>query len=220
MRSYSSLISHILGSHPDISGHSELQQSYLKNSDFIKANFKTYLNSTKYSGIVFDKILNNHFRIHPDFYKNIIFIICIREPISSINSLFKLYKYELKYKNFNMGMLVDYYVNRLNYLSEISNSEDLKYMFLKAENIILDTDKTLQNISEFLDLNSDLKSEYQMFNNTGSKGAGDPSKKIKSGYIDSDKEEKIEITLDNKTEESLNKEYNRTLEILKSNSDV
>ena len=61
MRSYSTLLTHILGSHEEISGYSEINQSYRWWYDLMRLRYKVYLaNNNQLSGrFVLDKILHN-----------------------------------------------------------------------------------------------------------------------------------------------------------------
>ena len=62
MRSYSSLLCHILGSHPEISGYSETHQSYLGRNDLdrLAKTVREHTGETALNRILLDKVLHNH----------------------------------------------------------------------------------------------------------------------------------------------------------------
>jgi len=114
---------------------------------------------------------------------NIKLIVLVRNPIDSIESIMKLTaKY---YEPWDYEKSSGYYLERLKFLDKVCSqkkNEDL--LFINSDMLIQSTEDTLGLISKFLELPSNLSSDYSKFSFTGIKG--DPSKNIQSGQIQND----------------------------------
>ncbi|MGH8469239.1 MAG: hypothetical protein ACREVY_09755 [Gammaproteobacteria bacterium] len=187
MRSYSSLIGHILGSHPEIDGYAENHQSYRNYLDFLKLKRKVRLTNDSINGdYVFDKLLHNSntFSDWALSRKNIKIIIAIRKPERTIKSLVHLFCERKDSRSKCVSDYVDYYQKRLTEINRLIKRIQGAYYFLEAEKIISDTQKTLLDLAEYLALSSPLKKEYNLFKFTGQPGIGDSSEFIKKGSVE------------------------------------
>ncbi len=184
MRSYSSLLSHILGSHPEICGYFETRLSYVGLKDFLRLryclrdcdrrNFKYFL----------DKILHNKHIIADKYLKkgNIKFIFLLRSPVDTVPSIVNMNRG--KGLDMSYAKAAEYYMARLDRLNYYWGNIDSKNkIFLKSEDILENTDNFLKRVQEFLELEDSLKKEYNIFEKTAKKGRGDTSDNIKKGII-------------------------------------
>lgn len=188
MRSYSSLIGHILGSHPEIDGYAENHQSYRNYLDFLKLKRKVRLTNDSIKGnYVFDKLLHNSYTFSDWALsrKNIKIIIAIRKPERTIKSLAHLFCETKDSRGTFVSDYVDYYEKRLTEINRLIKRIRGAYYFLEAEKIVSDTEKTLLDLAEYLELSSPLKKEYNLFKFTGQPGIGDSSEFIKKGSVES-----------------------------------
>lgn len=176
MRSYSTLLSHQLGSHPEISGYAELHKSY------------PYLKPRSNDNYKLDKILHNQYIVSEDVLKNSHLIITVREPEDTIKSIVRLgYKLNINWFK-NQYLALNYYLDRLKKLKEIALKHP--HLLIKAEDIIKDTD-VLKDIKDFLQLKSDIKKDYSIFELTGKRWHGDSTDEIRTGKVQPKRENNI-----------------------------
>jgi len=200
MRSRSSVLSHILGSHDKICGYSELHCSYQNSISLLKMRSKISeeLQCKIKNKYLLDKLLHNELLFSEKVFKKakpkIIFLL--REPESTIKSIM------------NMGHITgidwykdpekatDYYCSRLLKLEEYSKQIDDSF-FIDSNDLVEDTENLLNTLSNWLHLEKPLEKEYSIFSHTGEAGYGDPSQNIKSGIVKkTEGHPDIEIPLD------------------------
>lgn len=94
MRSRSSLLSHILGSNPAISGYSESHHSYLDWKHFARLRIRAYSGNRGKSNLKYtlDKILWNNYRISNQMClkENLKIIFLLREPEDTLKSIINM----------------------------------------------------------------------------------------------------------------------------------
>ena len=187
MRSRSSLLSHIIGSHQNICGYCEIHGKYTNRINFLKSKIKILSECGKpyhSDQILFDKVLHNHLKISPMAVEKrrsrIIFMV--REPISTIKSI--AYMYNKSPSSSDINNAAKYYTNRLEEIRKIylQLPKELCY-FVNSENLITNPEKELYNLSNWLKLNTPLSKDYDLFNNSGKPGFGDSSENILTGKI-------------------------------------
>jgi len=203
MRSRSSLLSHILGSHPEIAGYIEMHQDYRDWNDLKQLRRKlVYLNHGKqrHSTFALDKILHNHHFINKSLLSeervNVIFLL--RSPTETLKSLARMSLFDQKKfrsKKVKEETILAYYSGRLNLMTEYSNHTGHNGFYLDSTKIIDDTDEALHTLATFLALDRPLSPRYTIFEYTGIPGLGDPSKKIMSGKIIKEKHGHDEISI-------------------------
>jgi hypothetical protein len=217
MRSRTSLLSHILGSNQEICGHHELHIKYRSYKDVLGLKY-SLIDEPNYisSSYLFDKILHNHLDISQNFifkYKPKL-IITIRRPAETINSIINM---NIKTRqSYTTQEVVKYYVNRLAYLANFSESHSNNYYFFESDSLIKNTKFVLEDISRYLSLSSPLNEEYNIFRGTGDPGKGDISDHIKSGKIISIKNNS-ELFSHEIVTDDLNTHYDKCLKTLIQN---
>ncbi len=221
MRSRSTVLSHILGSNPEIIGYSELQLAYANKLSILNMKVKLMKEfkikfRNKY---LLDKILHNHFSISPRILTNYNpkIIILLRKPEDTLKSLYNLsHKNNLeKFKDTSVAL--EYYCSRLNEISQFAISNPKKYFLIESDELVTNSDVVLQNLSKWLNLSNPLVTVYSQFKNTGIRRHGDSSANINAGVLKkTPKYNNIEIpsTVFEKAQTS----YENCLKTLKQNS--
>lgn len=187
MRSRSSVLSHIIGSNPHISGYSELSISYSSYAGLLRQKLQLSREDEAFGkkSFLFDKILHNSFDFDGVKYlnghscKN---LIMIREPESTVKSIVTMGKKNGNAKYSNVEWAVKYYIERVNKLVEIGEQLS-EYYFIDSDRIVDDTEELLIELSRFIGLPSPLTPDYRQFSRTGQKRSGDTSTHIHAGTV-------------------------------------
>ena len=217
MRSYSSLLSHILGSHDKISGHSEMHLPYRKKADLMTLRYRVYMSDKeKLNGnYIFDKILHNHpisDNMLNDDNTKVLFML--RKPEDTLKSIMKMSENMNNPSRINdIDKIGSYYFNRLVQLKNLAERTDGRAVYLDAEKIVNNTDFVLGFLSDWLQLPTKLSSEYKTFSNTGKPGFGDPSENIKQGKIVKNRESS-NIIIPEKLLKTADEKYYKSREII------
>ena len=211
MRSRSSLLSHVLGSHGEVCGYGELHYDYPKKSSLIKMHVEllkdTGQSTTK--GFFLDKLLHNSFVVSHDILKrkNVYIMILVREPEATVKSIVAMGEVTGDKGYLDADAMLKYYTNRLCYLHQVAQKYE-GVLIIDSDNIVDATSETLSRIKNWLSLNAELTSSYKKFKKTGSIGHGDPSVNISAGEIiktQNDLALEFDPTLLNKAKESYSK---------------
>ena len=188
MRAYTSLVGHLLGSHPEIDGYYEMHQSYASAEDLARqARRYAEQHSLKPGGrYLFDKLLHNDYtlaleQLDPD---RTIVLMALRSPeptLKSIVSLFVRKPDDDPYAD-PIGAAT-YYIERLHALATFSRRYPRRFYYFDAELIRTDTARVLAALGAWLQLGTPLTERYQSFARTGVAGAGDSSPAIAAGHV-------------------------------------
>jgi len=188
MRSYSSLLCHILGSHPEIAGYAEMHQRYNGPFDLfrVRARVSRSLGGDLPGRFVLDKVLHNDYAIAPSVLTRagIYPIFLVRDPTDSMRSIIEL---GARVPNAHVYSDPDstssYYVDRLHELARLARARHGDALFVRAEDVVDATRTTLDAIARFLGLGQPLLDVYTTFPRTGHPGWGDDSELIRAGRI-------------------------------------
>lgn len=186
MRSYSSLLSHILGSHDQVTGHSESRIAYDSRRDLalLRDDLARKLGrqGTDYA---LDKVLHDKYRVlnailsHPDTRP----IFLVREPCAAIASIVRVHKgLDASGRYTDPAFAAAYYTSRLETLVSAARCCD-HALFIRSESILSDPDTVLEFLAAALELRAPLDPAYRVFEDTGTVGLGDPSEHIRAGHI-------------------------------------
>jgi hypothetical protein len=188
MRAYTSLLGHILGSHPQINGYYELHLSYTDERNLSQQQ-QLYAQTEKLkpsSSYLFDKLLHNDYQLNlklPNLRRGKV-LLALRPPAESIPSIVFLFgKKENQHPYANPAKATQYYIARLQNLSEFSEQYPLHYFYFDAPLLHSNSEYILNRLTQWLDLDEPLSERYQCFSQTGQARAGDSSQTIKSGKI-------------------------------------
>ena len=182
MRSYSSLLAHILGSHSRIVGYAEMHQKYRNVLDLLELTRKVERSCDKSCAgrYVLDKILHPQALEERVLRRRDVLVIAIaREPEASISSILALRSGGID----SIERAIAYYVERMQTLMRVSELRDGDVAYLDGESILEDTDRSLRELSAHLGIEPALRSEYSTFPFTGVPKYGDPSEWIKAGRV-------------------------------------
>jgi hypothetical protein len=188
MRAYTSLAGHILGSHPQINGYYEMHLSYeypaaldrqlalYQQSDALKPN----------SRYLFDKLLHNEYLLAPERLAMVEckILLSLAQPERTIQSIVHLYTQKEGEDLYASPLeAAKYYIERVKTLADFSRANP-GYFYFDAELWQRAPEQLLPRLTEWLELDSPLREEYQTFSHTGRAGKGDSSERIHRGSID------------------------------------
>jgi hypothetical protein len=188
MRSYSSLLCHILGSHPQIDGYCETHVKYRSRLDLIRLRARV----VKFTGeplrgrYVLDKMLHNY-----PLANSILrsaqtrAVMLVRRPLPTVQSIVNM---GLHYSDIawyrDLEAVARYYEERLAMLVRLADGLRGRVIFIEAESLLTRTADVLHGIGGLLDLSEPLRPDYRRFAHTGERGFGDPSEAISAGRVD------------------------------------
>ena len=188
MRSFSSLLCHILGSHRQISGYVETHQSYVGTVELDRlATIVRLATGGRVIGkYILDKILHNEVYIAPGVLgaANVRVLFLVRTAEDTLKSILNLFHDSPGKEPWSEPeQALDYYVTRLQRIEEYSVQLGRNALFLEAEKLVDETDVALERVSRWLQLDEQLSANYRTFTYTGVPFYGDPSPYIKTGKI-------------------------------------
>ena len=187
MRSYSSLLAHLLGSHPEIDGYCETHLRYNFPFDVLRLQWRVRkLTGEPLRGrYVLDKILHN-FTISPSILESrrLRAVVMLRQPADVLQSILHMGTHlDPLEQNTNLEHVTSYYVSRLDRLTELARKVGQRAAFIESEALLERPDETLRFLQEHLELTEPLEKRYRRFAKTGKPKFGDPSPAIHSGEI-------------------------------------
>ena len=188
MRSYSSLLGHILGSHSQIDGYCEAHLSYSSSADLLKLQefVRSSIEQEPLGDFLFDKILGNHTKIAMKILEDekVYPVFLIRNPQDTVKSILNMgYNIVGNSTYQNVQKVCTEYVKRIRKLALTASKISGRGLFISSEDLIENTDQVLRRLERFLNLSSPLSSEYRTFKYTGEKSYGDPSSNIATGKV-------------------------------------
>ena len=180
MRSYTSVLSHIIGSHPKVLGKGE------KHLQYEKLKYKKHIYECLFSNrsffprykYILDNVNWDGEEPKGEFFeknkRDLRFIFLLRKTNDTLASTIK--RGELSWFDIS-----NYYLLRLKSIK--SNCEKLisnhiPYLYISAEDLLLNQRDNLNRISNFLKLQKNLSPEYKIDSLTGHDGYSDDSKNI------------------------------------------
>ncbi len=189
MRSYSTVLSHILGSNPEISGYLEMHQGYKNYIDFMKLKIKIglYVDKKIKGPFLLDKILHNRYTLSPEILKrkNVRVIFMLRNPKDTIHSILGLGTKGRENEWYGTPKKVfEYYYNRIKAIKSFASKYQGEALFIDSELFKKDPNTVLKLLTSWLRLSYPLSNNYQIFKYTGIPGYGDSSLNIMKGKFD------------------------------------
>jgi hypothetical protein len=187
MRSYSSLLCHILGSHPQIDGYCETHVKYRTRFDLLRLRSRVVkLTGEPLRGrYVLEKMLHNY-AFAPSILRSprTFAIVLVRQPIPAVQSIVNMgLHYGAVAWHRDLDTVVRYYEERLATLVRLADELRGRVMFMEAETLLSRTSDVLHGIGGLLDLSEPLRSDYRRFAHTGEGGFGDPGETITTGRV-------------------------------------
>lgn len=188
MRSYTSLFGHIMGSNPEICGYYEMHIGYYSWKSLIRQKLLYFQQEQPKPGFryMFDKVLHDEHHVARSLLmqKNVKPLFCLRHPNNVIPSILKLYQRVDPGHSFNSeSFATAYYIQRVTTLARIADSLERDCFYLDAEAIKLESQRCLDELSEWLNLATRLSPEYELQKNTSKARFGDTSGNLAIGHI-------------------------------------
>jgi hypothetical protein len=188
MRSYSSLLAHLLGSSPEIEGYGEAHVRYRHPWDLwrLRRSIQRSTGRELRGRWMLDKILHNHIRppdrlVDREFVRAVIFI---REPEPSLQSMLALARVTPDGGPMrDPQRCCDYYVSRLHRLREDGERLGSAAIYFDAEALVERPHALLSGLGDWLGLRQPLRTGYAVGVRSGECGFGDPSDNIRAGRI-------------------------------------
>lgn len=163
MRSRSSVVSHVLGSHDEVAGYYEQHQRH--KDPFYEIKIKANLlqdNSLSYQQrYLYDKVL--HERFDPQTLQAYKVVVLIRKPPSALKSIMSMGGITNSLWQQDPYRAFAYYCHRLQGIINIIEKNKIDVFFVEADDLVEKTDDVLNGLSVFLELDSPLTSDYKSF---------------------------------------------------------
>lgn len=223
MRSFSSLLCHILGSHPQVDGYCETHIKYRSRWDLLRLRSRVVrLTGEPLRGrYVLDKVLHNYpLSASILSSRRTRSIVLLRRPVPTLQSIVNMglhYSDVAWYRD--MESVASYYEERLAVLVLLAESLRGRVIFLEAEKLLSQTADVLSSLARVLDLDEPLHSDYRRFAHTGERGFGDPSEVISTGRLSSaPREKRTTVTVPLELAARLESAYETCAAALRGNS--
>jgi hypothetical protein len=189
-RSGSTLLSHILASHPDFAGAGESYVTYRTPSDLSKLVQTTceYLHKVQLDEeYIVDQINVDTFLTDETLASRRIYgsVILIREPEGTLKSLVGAFGRQ-------EAAAVDYYVDRLATLARYGALLAQRAIWVEYDDIVERTEVTLAGLTHFFGVDPPFRPDYLTHRKTGK--VGDPSSNIMKGRIFRTQKHDVEIS--------------------------
>jgi Sulfotransferase family len=190
MRSGSTLLVHLLNTHPEIFAYGEAHLSYHSVNDLnrLVCKAKHHLQDWRFDErYIVDKVLHRNHVLDADLIRSqsCAFVFLVREPKGSLNSMLKLRQRPSHKEKQAADYYTRYYIERLDDLMAYGRSlpETCCKVFITHDQLIKRTDEVFGLLSQGLAIDNLFSEEYQLSAATGVRGIGDPSERIKQGRI-------------------------------------
>jgi hypothetical protein len=195
MRSYSSVLCHILGSHEEINGYAETHQSYHSVADLDQLVNKVgeMTGAPARGRYVLDKILARRLELAPSILarSDIKLLFLLRRAPETLRSLLRMAKAVGHTGRYNEpDSVAQYYASRLEQIEDYARSFGTGAVFLESERLLDATAIVLERVARWLELAKPLATNYRTFRLTGVRGFGDPSPTIMAGRLITDPDER------------------------------
>lgn len=188
MRAYTSLVGHLLGSHPEVDGYYELHRNYLTDDDLARqlAQYAAH-DALKPGGrYLFDKLLHDTYSVNlalPELADAVV-LVSLRPPGPTLASILNLFVQKTGDDLYATPEgAVRYYLDRLATLSGFASQYPGRYRYFDAPLVVEEPARLLAALGRWLDLATPLSDRYRTFSQTGRPGAGDSSPHIAQGRI-------------------------------------
>ncbi len=213
MRSYSTLLCHILNSNPDIDGYVEMHKPYSKQIELLELTLRVrHTTGSRLRGrYVVDKVLHNY-DMAPQILRrsDVYAIYSVRDPEHAIRSILAM-GYRRKKPDWKSDpvKVVNHYIRRLNRMAEQSRYTKRRSLYFDAQAIVDNTDAVLVSLTKFLELKEPLSPQYRTAELTGTWKYGDASKFITKGEIVSQRSDYSDVEVPPELLKKAREEYDR-----------
>ncbi|EKU97416.1 sulfotransferase domain protein [Leptolyngbya sp. PCC 7375] len=187
-RSGSTLLGHILYSHPEVAGYGESHVGYASETDLRQLTWRTAAVLDNFDPMehtyIVDKIVRNY-PIADNILQNkqIKFIFLLRDPAATYTSTVKSFSGQESPEGVDKWL--NYYRRRLECFERLvmQINDPSRCLTLKYKDLLADTDATLDAFQTFLGTSSPFSDSYTVAKHTSRLKYGDNSKAIQAGKI-------------------------------------
>lgn len=188
MRSFSSVLSHVLGSHAEICGYSETHLKYRHRSDLYRLRWRVAcaVGGWPRGRYLLDKLLHNFMLIPKDlrYSPGLRTLIFVRRPQATLQSILRMNATHAHRSWYDSATsAAEYYCERVAWLTALGVHLKERALVFPAEALIEDTAPLLRHISRFLDLSTPLQPRYQLNRLSGLPSHGDTSPCLQAGTV-------------------------------------
>lgn len=188
MRAYTSLVGHLLGSHPEIDGYYEMHLGYASPADLEtqRQRYREHDRLKPGSRYLFDKLLHNDYALVPENLDAapLVVLTSLRPPGPTLRSIVSLFARKPGCDPYaDPAGAAAYYIERLHTLAAFAERHVGRFHYFDAPLVLDDSARLLDTLGAWLQLGSPLAQHYGTFARTGIPGAGDSSPAITSGRI-------------------------------------
>jgi len=190
MRSRSTLLSHILGSHEQICGYSEQHRSYESPTALLRLKADLLkISGKKRPAFYLDKLLHNQHELSEKILNStrVKPVFLIREPRSTLQSMLQLGNDHGTVHCSTPQEACEYYCARLTRLEDLAQRRTGEFFFINSDQLIEQPEPLLDALRIWLGLEHPLRTNYSLFDHTGHSGHGDSSGSIQTGTIQTKK---------------------------------
>ena len=187
MRSRSTLLSHLLGSHPEIRGYTESHIKYRNLWDLprLRWHIARATRSWPRGRYLLDKQLHSRMYLPASLRAsdNLRVIILVRPPLETIRSIVHMGRRTGNAHDADPLRATAYYCERLAMLASQAIELRERALLVDSNTLIDKPQAALSTIGEHLGLTPPLQPQYTLMQHTGRVGAGDMSPLIRRGEI-------------------------------------
>lgn len=191
MRSGSTLLAHLLNSHPDIGGYGESHTGYKNRRDLTDLLYRTTVKKhcfdvTRQRYVMDKLVLNYPISDRLLKRKELKFIFLLRDPARSFNSAAKLGEVSDGHKRWqDPSVWLAYYRERMESLGNTAKriQDSQRCLIIRHKDLLGNTEAVLNSMQHFLDVDAPFSEKYNLTSQTGSLFYGDSSDNIKAGKI-------------------------------------
>lgn len=184
MRCGSTLLAHIINSHPEVAGYGETHRSYRLLRDVWGLRAHVFVRQPTLrvrARYVSDKNVNEVFPVDPEVLarSSARVVLIAREPRASLSSLVRVLP------DWTERQALDHYLTRMDLLRRTAAvcSDRDRVFFLTHHQLVHHSAPALQALTAFLGLGSPLSERYEFTAKTGEWGWGDTTERIWAGHI-------------------------------------
>ncbi len=187
MRSRSSLLAHILGSHPDIVGYRELLIAYTSRRGLLAQRAELFgeFPHAPSNPWLLDKILHETYALAPGVLRPVdpSLLFLVREPRGTLDSLLRMYAKHAPAVDHPRQRALEHYTHRLGSLVRDAQRLPGRKRLLLSDELLARPAGVLEELTGWLGLSEPLSPEYRQFRHSGQPLYGDTSSKLASNRI-------------------------------------
>ena len=188
MRAYTSVLGHILGSHPEIAGYYELHRGYALPDDLDRqlAQYARHDPPKPDARYFFDKLLHNDYPLDlalPGLADAVV-LATLRPPAPTLASILALFAGKPGDDPYaTPAGATRYYVERVAALAAFAGRHPGRLRYFDAPLLNTDAPRLLGTLAGWLGLATPLSPHYRTFSQSGRAGAGDTSPALAAGRL-------------------------------------